>query len=62
MSPTAPASLHAADIDEVLNGDLSAVDYNEIVIVRDIDYDSLCEDRLLPFFGKCHAASSRTAA
>ena len=47
---------YAANIDEVLNGALFAVDYNEMVIVRDIDYYSLCEHHLLPFFGKCHVA------
>jgi GTP cyclohydrolase I len=47
---------YAADIDEVLNGALFTVDYNEMVIVRDIDYYSLCEHHLLPFFGKCHVA------
>jgi GTP cyclohydrolase IA len=47
---------YAADIDEVLNGALFTVDYNEMVIVKDIDFYSLCEHHLLPFFGKCHVA------
>src|SRR5687767_13588993 len=47
---------YQADIDEVLNGALFSVDYNEMVIVRDIDFYSLCEHHLLPFFGKCHVA------
>jgi GTP cyclohydrolase IA len=47
---------YAADIDEVLNGALFTVDYSEMVIVRDIDFYSLCEHHLLPFFGKCHIA------
>ena len=47
---------YAANIDDVLNGALFTVDYNEMVIVRDIDYYSLCEHHLLPFFGKCHVA------
>src|SRR5215217_3001681 len=47
---------YAADIDHVLNDALFTVDYNEMVIVRDIDFYSLCEHHLLPFFGKCHVA------
>ena len=47
---------YAANIDDVLNGALFTVDYNEMVIVRDIDYYSLCEHHLLPFFGRCHVA------
>ena len=45
-----------ANIDTVLNGALFTVEYNEMVIVRDIDFYSLCEHHLLPFFGKCHVA------
>ena len=45
-----------ANIDDVLNGALFTVDYNEMVIVKDIDFYSLCEHHLLPFFGKCHVA------
>lgn len=47
---------YAADIDQVLNNALFTVDYSEMVIVKDIDFYSLCEHHLLPFFGKCHVA------
>jgi len=44
------------DIDKLINNALFAVEYSEMVIVRDIDFYSLCEHHLLPFFGKCHVA------
>jgi GTP cyclohydrolase I len=47
---------YAADVDDILNGALFTVDYSEMVIVKDIDFYSLCEHHLLPFFGKCHIA------
>src|SRR2546427_4429464 len=47
---------YGADIDQVLNGALFTVDYSEMVIVKNIDFYSLCEHHLLPFFGKCHVA------
>jgi GTP cyclohydrolase I len=47
---------YGADVDAVLNGALFTVDYNEMVIVKDIDFYSLCEHHLLPFFGRCHVA------
>jgi GTP cyclohydrolase IA len=47
---------YAADVDATLNNALFTVDYNEMVIVKDIDFYSLCEHHMLPFFGKCHVA------
>jgi GTP cyclohydrolase I len=47
---------YQADIDEVINNALFTVDYSEMVIVKDIDFYSLCEHHLLPFFGRCHVA------
>ena len=47
---------YEADVDAVINNALFSVEYNEMVIVRDIDFYSLCEHHLLPFFGKCHVA------
>ena len=47
---------YESDVKTVLNGALFDVDYSEMVIVKDIDFYSLCEHHLLPFFGKCHVA------
>ncbi len=47
---------YRANVDEVLNNALFTVDYSEMVIVKDIDFYSLCEHHMLPFFGKCHVA------
>ena len=44
------------DVDEVLNGALFPIEYDEMVIVKDIDFFSLCEHHLVPFFGRCHVA------
>ncbi len=47
---------YRTNVADVINGALFTVDYNEMVIVRDIDFYSLCEHHMLPFFGKCHVA------
>jgi GTP cyclohydrolase I len=47
---------HDMALREVLNGALFDVEYAEMVIVRDIDFFSLCEHHLLPFHGKAHVA------
>jgi GTP cyclohydrolase IA len=44
------------DIRQVVNGAMFAVKYDEMVIVKDIEFFSLCEHHLLPFFGKIHVA------
>jgi len=40
----------------VINGALFVEDYSEMIIMRDLDFFSLCEHHLLPFFGKAHVA------
>jgi GTP cyclohydrolase IA len=49
------------NVDEVLNGALFSVSYDEMVIVKNIEVFSLCEHHLLPFFGRCHIAYIPTA-
>jgi GTP cyclohydrolase IA len=42
--------------DHILNGATFTVTYDEMVVVKDIEFFSLCEHHLLPFFGKAHVA------
>ena len=42
--------------EQILNGAMFDVCYDEMVVVKDIELYSLCEHHLLPFFGKCHVA------
>jgi len=47
---------YAMDVKQVVNGALFAVKYDEMVIMKDIEFFSMCEHHLLPFFGKVHVA------
>jgi GTP cyclohydrolase I len=47
---------YAKDVRDVLNDALFVEEYDEMVVVKDIDFASLCEHHLLPFIGKCHVA------
>jgi GTP cyclohydrolase I len=47
---------YAQDPVAIMNNALFEVDYDEMVIVKDIDFYSLCEHHLLPFFGRVHVA------
>ena len=45
---------YTQNIEEVVNGALFEAESDDMIIVRDIEYFSMCEHHMLPFFGKCH--------
>ena len=47
---------YRTDIGKIVNGALFEVKYDEMVIVKDIEFFSMCEHHMLPFFGKVHVA------
>jgi GTP cyclohydrolase I len=47
---------HEQDPREVINGALFVEDYSEMIVLKDVDFFSLCEHHILPFFGKAHVA------
>ncbi len=47
---------YTENVKTILNGAIFKEDYKEMVIVKDIDYFSMCEHHLLPFYGKIHIA------
>ena len=47
---------YSVDIPKLVNGALYDVKYDEMVVVRDIEFFSMCEHHMLPFFGKMHVA------
>ncbi|HUI24663.1 MAG TPA: GTP cyclohydrolase I FolE [Candidatus Kryptonia bacterium] len=47
---------YAQDPKEVINGALFTEDYQEMIVLKDLDFFSLCEHHVLPFFGKAHVA------
>ena len=47
---------YETSVDEVLNGAMFAAEGSEMVVVKDIEFYSLCEHHMLPFFGKAHIA------
>jgi len=47
---------YSEDPKEVVNGALFTEDYQEMIVLKDIDFFSLCEHHILPFYGKAHVA------
>lgn len=47
---------YSTDVKEIVNGALFDVPYDEMVVVKDIEFFSMCEHHMLPFYGKVHVA------
>ena len=47
---------YSADPEKIINGALFNINYDEMVLVRDIEFYSLCEHHMLPFLGRAHVA------
>jgi GTP cyclohydrolase I len=47
---------YTSDLEKIVNGAIYEVKYDEMVIVKDIEFFSLCEHHMLPFYGKVHVA------
>jgi GTP cyclohydrolase I len=47
---------YGMDVNKIVNGALYEVKYDEMVVVKDIEFFSLCEHHMLPFYGKMHVA------
>ena len=45
---------YTANIDDIVNGAIFEEECSEMVIVRDIEFFSMCEHHMIPFFGRCH--------
>lgn len=47
---------YSVDLDKLVNGALFDVAYDEMIVVKDIEFYSMCEHHMLPFFGRAHVA------
>ena len=45
---------YRANVEEIVNGTIFEEDCSEMVVVRDIEFFSMCEHHMIPFFGRCH--------